>query len=256
MKDLDFLQLVIFKKPYEPKHFPIKMDSEETLTLIGKPRFIYEIEQVLGQFKVTTYSRSFYQRKEMEIMENKSRYLMKITGFFFLLEDCRERLLKILKILTDEELSFHLTRIDMAWTLTDFSYDEFCLLLTRVKYSETIERTLRDKKGRFTRIIFYNSRFMGICYNKQSHIKQKKKRDSEYKALFFKKYQNAEIRFEFRLLSKAELVPMTILIRTNPKKFFEDFAGYAIEKSKGRLVGFPPKLRRILFINTQSKGDV
>ncbi len=256
MKDLDFLQIVIFKKLNESHYIPLGIEDGEKLTLIGKPRFIYEIEQVLGHFRTTTYTRSFYQKKEMEIKENRTRYLMKITGFFFLLEDYKERLLKVLKILTDEGLAFHLTRLDMAWTLSEIPYDEFCHLLTKVKYSDTIERTLRDKKGRLTRVIFYNTRFMGICYNKQLQIKQKKSRDLEYKTLFAKKYQQASIRFELRLLSKAELIPMTILIRTNPEKFLENFPDYAIEKSSGRLTYFPLKLRKILFSNTQNKGDI
>lgn len=256
MKDIDFAQIVIFKKFGESQCQKLKGVDGEDLTLIGKPSFIYHIEQILGHFRISNYGRPFYQRKEMEILENKTRYLVKLTGFFFLQEDYKEKLTNIVKILNSEGLSFHLTRLDLAWTLSEVSYDEFCRLLIKVRYSDTIERTLRDKKKRLTRIIFWNSRFMAICYNKQSHIQQVKKRDAEYRNLFEKKYQSSPIRFEYRLISKSELVPMTVLLRTDPQRFFNEFPGYAIEKSKGRLTFFPLKLRKILFNTHQTKGGV
>lgn len=178
----------------------------------------------------------------MEIKETKHHYYMKITGCFFLHAHYQEILIKIFKIFKANNLRFHLTRLDLAFTLNE-PFQTIGELFKKVKLSDTMTRGIYEKKGKFTYISGFNSRFKVVGYSKE---KQKKKKGEKYRKLFFYKYGLAETRFEFRLKSKTELIPLTEMIKEYPEQFFDTFSVYAKEKAKGRLLKLPRKLKKLL----------
>ena len=249
MEDLDYLSIIILKKPDQKQFFPVELGSgatKESGIMTGE-KFIHDIELIIGHFKQTIFKHSFFQREEMEIKETKHHYYMKITGFFFLHPDYKNRLIQIFEVLKLNDQKFHLTRLDHAYTFAE-DFNSFSKDLMRIKTSDNITRGVYEKKKSMTYYSCFNSRFSMVGYNKRQQMKVKKNKNEEYRKLFFMKYGLAGTRLEFRLKSKSELLPMTEMIQNDPVSFLNSFAEYAKSKARIRLVYLPRKLKRLLLM--------
>lgn len=243
-EDLDYLSLVILKDGTEHRKVPIEIEGlEEKGNLYGKPKFIHELEQVVGFFKETRFINSFYERPGIMIKECKHHYYFHLSGFFFLSENYRILFSGIVKVLNDNNRKYHLTRLDYAYSL-NLPFAEFSKLLLKTKISKKLTKALYSKNDVHKYISFFNSRFKAVAYDKGEHLKSGKVSEDYRKSYFFK-FGLAKTRFEYRFKSKAELEPMTIALKESSDVFLESFSSFAKKKAMERLY-YSSSMKKIL----------
>lgn len=243
-EDLDYLALVILKDGQEHRVVPVEVEGvEEKGYMMGKPKFIHELEQVVGFFKESRYTYSFYQLPGITIKECRHHYYFHLTGFFFLKEDYREQILKIFEIFKNNNRKYHITRLDYAYSL-EMAFNEFSKNLLKTRVSSKLTKGVYSKNGNFQYISIFNSRFKAVSYDKRAHLKSGKVTE-DYRKHYFHKFKLAPTRFEFRIKSKAELVSMTQLLNENPEKFLQSFAEFSKRKAQERLF-FSKPMKKLL----------
>lgn len=243
-EDLDYLSLVILKDGQEHKVVPVEVEgAEEKGYMMGKFKFIHELEQIIGFFKETRYTYSFYELPGINIKECRHHYYFHLAGFFFLEEEYTKKFLKIFEILKNNNKKFHLTRLDYAYSLA-ISFNDFSKILLKTKISNKLTKGVYTKNDDYRYISMFNSRFKAVSYDKGAMLKSGKVKEN-YRKRYFHKYQLAPTRFEFRIKSKAELVPMTQLLVESPQKFLDSFAEFSKRKAQERLF-FSKAMKKIL----------
>lgn len=244
-EDLDYLSLVILKDGQENRVVTVEVEGvEEKGYMIGKPKFIHQLELVVGFFKETRYTHSLYEIPGIIIKESKHHYYFHLTGFFFLKEDYRGQLIKIFEIFKNNNRKYHITRLDYAYSL-GIAFSDFSKILLKTKVSKKLTKGVYSKNGENKYISIFNSRFKAVAYDKNVHLKSGKVKEDYRKFYFYKFGSLALTRFEYRIKSKAELAPMTQLLNENPEKFLNSFAEFSKRKAEERLF-YSRSMKKIL----------
>lgn len=252
--DLDYLTLILTKNGTESFPIPID-DGEEKGFIAGIPKVIYDISQIIKkQFKGTKYKFSKYENDEIFIQERSKDFIIQIRGYFFLFPDYKEKLTKIIDVFKSNAYTFHLTRVDWAFTL-DTPYQDFAEKLNKSKIDDTITKAIYVRKNAIQYLSLFHSRIKVVVYNKRKLNKQRRTKE-DYRQLFKMKYLDAETRFEIRLLGKDTLQDLSSIIEEDLVNFLEfykvaigQYFSKRIKLTGGIKKLIPPDCKKLLTSN-------
>lgn len=252
--DLDYLTFILTKNGTESLPIPIDEYGEKGF-ITGIPKVIYDIGQIVQkQFKGTKYKFSKYENEEMYIQERSKDFIIQIRGYFFLFPDYKQKLAQIIDAFKSNGYTFHLTRVDWAFTL-DTPYQDFANKLNKSKVDDSITKAIYIRKNEIQYLSLFHSRIKAVVYNKRKANKLKTTKEN-YRQLFRMKYFDFETRFEIRLLGKDTLRELSTVIQEDLDYFFE-FYRMAIGQYFGKRIKItgaikkliPPDCKKLLIFN-------